>query len=377
MLNTSEEIILIDIEKEVQQAYMDYSMSVIVRRALPDVRDGLKPVHRRIIYAMYKLGNYSNKNYKKSARIVGDVIGKYHPHGENSVYDAIVRMSQSFSLRYPLIKGQGNFGSIDGDPAAAMRYTEIKMSKISHKFIEDIEKNTVSFLKNYDETENYPAVMPNKFPNLLVNGSSGIAVGMATNIPPHNMNEIINGVMVFLTTSKLDLENLTKQIKGPDFPTGANINGISGIIEAYEKGKGKILIRSSASIEFNNSSKKSSIIISDLPYQVNKTKLIEKIISLAKEKKILGIHEIRDESNKEGLRIVIDIKKGNIPEIILNNLYKKTQLESIFSINMLALVKGQPKLLNLKELIQYFVFHRREVIYKRRRNIVTKMMNQC
>ena len=365
MSNMSEEIILINIEQEVQQAYLDYSMSVIIRRALPDARDGLKPVHRRILYAMYKLGNYSNKNYKKSARIVGDVIGKYHPHGENAVYDAIVRMAQNFSLRYPLIKGQGNFGSIDGDPAAAMRYTEIKMSKISHKFVEDIEKNTVEFLKNYDETEEYPSVMPNKFPNLIINGSSGIAVGMATNIPPHNLSEIIKGTLFLIKNPDAETKNLIKIIPGPDFPTGANINGLSGIYDAYKTGKGKILIRSTVDIEQNSISKKQAIIIKELPYQTNKTKLIEKIIDLFKEKKIVGISEIRDESNKEGLRIVIEMKKNVMPEIILNNLYKKTQLESVFSINMLALVKQSPKLLSLKDMIQYFIFHRREVIYKK------------
>ena len=365
MSNFSKEIIPIEIEQEIQQAYLDYAMSVIIRRALPDVRDGLKPVHRRILYAMYKLGNYWNKNYKKSARIVGDVIGKYHPHGENSVYDAIVRMAQNFSLRYKLIDGQGNFGSIDGDPPAAMRYTEIRMSKISHEIIEDIEKDTVHFLKNYDDTEEYPSIMPAKIPNLLINGSSGIAVGMVTNIPPHNIKEVINGILSFIKNPQITITNLINIIPGPDFPTGASINGLSGIVSAYNKGKGKILVRGKAIIEYNKYLKKKCIEISELPYQINKTNLIEKIIDLIKNKKIIGINEIRDESNKEGMSIIIEIKKNAIPEIILNNLYKKTQLASFFNVNMIALVKNQPKLLNLKQLIEYFVFHRREIVYKK------------
>ncbi|NIG99075.1 MAG: DNA gyrase subunit A [Buchnera aphidicola (Periphyllus acericola)] len=361
----AKKIIKVKIEKELKNSYLDYAMSVIIGRALPDVRDGLKPVHRRILFAMYILNNKWNKPYKKSARIVGDVIGKYHPHGDTAVYDSIVRMAQFFSLRYMLIDGQGNFGSIDGDSPAAMRYTEIRMSKIAHTFLNDLDKKTVKFIKNYDGSEKIPEILPAEIPNLLINGSSGIAVGMATNIPPHNLNETINACLKYLNNPKISLNNLMKYIPGPDFPTYGIINGKSGIKTAYKTGKGKIYIRARIKIENNIKTKKKSIIIYQLPYQTNKSKLIKKIANLVKEKKIEGISALRDESDKDGMRIVIEIKKEFLSEIILNKLYLLTSLQISFGINMVALYQGQPKLMNLKDIIQSFIIHRKEIVTKR------------
>ncbi|MGK2897010.1 MAG: DNA topoisomerase (ATP-hydrolyzing) subunit A [Candidatus Makana argininalis] len=361
--NKNEKIILI--EEELKKSYLDYAMSVIVGRALPDVRDGLKPVHRRILFAMYILKNFYNKNYKKSARIVGDVIGKYHPHGDSAVYDSIVRMAQSFSLRYKLIEGQGNFGSIDGDSAAAMRYTEIKMSKISHELISEIEKNTVDFYLNYDGTHKIPNILPSKIPNLLINGSSGIAVGMATNIPSHNISEIIDGCLAYIKNENITLKELMKYIPGPDFPTYAIIKGQEGIKKAYKTGYGKIYIKSRAKIKKNGKHGRECIIINEIPYQVNKSKLIKQISNLIKYKKIEGISNIRDESDKDGMRIVIEIKKFNITSIILKKLFLNTQLQISFGINMVALCNGQPKLLSLKKMIYYFIKHRKEIIIRR------------
>jgi len=354
----------VNIEDELKQSYLDYAMSVIVGRALPDVRDGLKPVHRRVLFAMNELNNDWNKPYKKSARVVGDVIGKYHPHGDSAVYDTIVRMAQDFSLRYPLVDGQGNFGSIDGDSAAAMRYTEIRMKKLAHDLLADLEKETVDFVPNYDGTEQIPAVLPTRVPNLLINGSSGIAVGMATNIPPHNLKEVINGCLAFIDNNDITIDELMEIIPGPDFPTGATINGRAGIVQAYRTGRGRIYVRAKADIERNDKANKETIIITEIPYQLNKTRLIEKIAELVKEKKIEGISELRDESTKD-IRVVIELKRGEIGEVILNNLYAQTQMESVFGINVVALVDGQPKTLNLKELLQYFVRHRREVVTRR------------
>ncbi|MDP0562129.1 MAG: DNA gyrase subunit A [Candidatus Endonucleobacter sp. (ex Gigantidas childressi)] len=365
MTDIGKEILLVNIEDELKKSYLDYAMSVIVGRALPDVRDGLKPVHRRVLFAMSELGNDWNKPYKKSARIVGDVIGKYHPHGDSAVYDTIVRMAQPFSLRYMLVDGQGNFGSIDGDSAAAMRYTEIRMDKISHQLLADLDKETVDFVPNYDGTEQIPAVMPTRIPNLLVNGSSGIAVGMATNIPPHNLREVIGGCLALLDDETLTIENLMEYIPGPDFPTAAIINGRAGILQAYRTGRGRIYIRARASIETNEKKNKSTIIIAELPYQVNKARLIEKIAELVKEKKIEGISELRDESDKDGMRVVIELRRGENAEVVLNNLYSQTQMESVFGINVVALIDGQPKLLNLKQLIEAFIRHRREVVTRR------------
>ncbi|CAL4319750.1 DNA topoisomerase (ATP-hydrolyzing) subunit A [Buchnera aphidicola] len=355
----------VDIEKELKTSYLDYAMSVIVGRALPDVRDGLKPVHRRILFAMKILNNYWNKPYKKSARVVGDVIGKYHPHGDSAVYEAIVRMAQPFSLRYTLIEGQGNFGSIDGDAAAAMRYTEIRMSKIAHEILEDLDKNTVEFLTNYDETEKIPEVLPTKIPNLLINGSSGIAVGMATNIPPHNLNEVINACLAYIDNNDITLKELMNYIPGPDFPTSGIISGYQGIENAYRTGKGKIYIRAQHKIETQIKNKRESIIIYELPYQVNKSLLIEKIAELVKEKKIEGIHALRDESDKDGMRIVIEIKKDTIKEILLNQLYVLTQMQISFGINMVALYHGQPKLMSLKNILKCFILHRENIITRR------------
>ncbi|WP_343190420.1 DNA topoisomerase (ATP-hydrolyzing) subunit A [Buchnera aphidicola (Mollitrichosiphum nigrofasciatum)] len=364
MKEIAKEIKNISIEEELKNSYLDYAMSVIVGRALPDVQDGLKPVHRRILYAMKILGNNSEKSYKKSARIVGDVIGKYHPHGDSAVYEAIVRMAQTFSLRYTLIEGQGNFGSIDGDSAAAMRYTEIRMSKISNELMKDLEKNTVKFIPNYDNTEKIPEILPSRIPNLLINGASGIAVGMATNIPPHNLKEIINGFLKYIENKNISLKKLMKYIPGPDFPTFGIINGTEGIKKAYKTGRGKILIRARSKIE-HNLHKKKSIIIYELPYQVNKSKLIKKIAELIKEKKIEGINNLRDESDKDGMRIVIEIKKNNIPEIILNKLYLMTQLQISFGINMVALYKGRPKILSLKKILKAFYRHRIKIVTNR------------
>ena len=361
----AKEILPVNIEDELKQSYLAYAMSVIVGRALPDVRDGLKPVHRRALFAMHELGNDWNKAYKKSARVVGDVIGKYHPHGDSAVYETIVRMAQPFSLRYMLVDGQGNFGSVDGDSAAAMRYTEIRMTKIAHALIEDLEKDTVDFIPNYDETEHVPVVMPTRIPNLLVNGSSGIAVGMATNIPPHNLTEVVKGCLAMIENPDITVDELMEYIPGPDFPTGAIINGRAGIIEAYRTGRGRIRIRAKADIEVNEKTKRETIIITEIPYQLNKARLIERIAELVKEKKLEGISELRDESDKDGMRIVIEIKRADVGEVVLNNLFAQTQLQSVFGINVVALVDGQPKILNLQQLIQAFLRHRREVVTRR------------
>ncbi|MGV8844087.1 MAG: DNA gyrase subunit A [Pseudomonas sp.] len=362
----AKEIIPVNIEDELKQSYLDYAMSVIVGRALPDARDGLKPVHRRVLFAMSELGNDWNKAYKKSARVVGDVIGKYHPHGDTAVYDTIVRMAQPFSLRYLLVDGQGNFGSVDGDNAAAMRYTEVRMTKLAHELLADLHKETVDWVPNYDGTEMIPAVMPTRVPNLLVNGSSGIAVGMATNIPPHNLTEVINGCLALIDNAELTIDELMEFIPGPDFPTAAIINGRAGIIEAYRTGRGRIHIRARATIEdIDKVGGRQQIIVTELPYQLNKARLIEKIAELVKEKKLEGITELRDESDKDGMRIVIELRRGEVPEVILNNLYSQTQMQSVFGINVVALIDGQPKILNLKEMLEAFVLHRREVVTRR------------
>lgn len=365
MSDLAREITPINIEEELKNSYLDYAMSVIVGRALPDVRDGLKPVHRRVLFAMNVLGNDWNKAYKKSARVVGDVIGKYHPHGDSAVYDTIVRMAQPFSLRYMLVDGQGNFGSVDGDSAAAMRYTEIRMSKIAHELLADLDKDTVDFVPNYDGTEQIPAVMPTRVPNLLINGSSGIAVGMATNIPPHNLSEVIDGCLAYIDDENITVEALMAHIPGPDFPTAAIINGRRGIEEAYRTGRGKISIRARAEVEADAKSGRETIIVHEIPYQVNKARLIEKIAELVKEKRVEGISALRDESDKDGMRIVIEIKRDAVGEVVLNNLYSLTQLQVSFGINMVALHQGQPKLLNLKDILQAFVRHRREVVTRR------------
>ncbi|MBV7297662.1 DNA topoisomerase (ATP-hydrolyzing) subunit A [Enterovibrio paralichthyis] len=364
MSDLAKEITPVNIEEELKSSYLDYAMSVIVGRALPDVRDGLKPVHRRVLYAMNVLGNDWNKAYKKSARVVGDVIGKYHPHGDSAVYDTIVRMAQPFSLRYMLVDGQGNFGSIDGDSAAAMRYTEVRMAKIAHELLADLDKETVDFVPNYDGTEQIPEVMPTRIPNLLVNGSSGIAVGMATNIPPHNLTEVVNGCLAYIENEDITIEELMTHIPGPDFPTAAMINGRKGIEDAYRTGRGKIYLRSKAEIEVEKNGKE-TIIVSEIPYQVNKARLIEKIAELVKDKKIEGISALRDESDKDGMRIVIECKRDAVGEVILNNLYAQTQLQTSFGINMVALDNNQPRLFNLKDMLKCFVNHRREVVTRR------------
>ena len=361
----AQEVLPINIEDELKQSYMDYAMSVIVGRALPDVRDGLKPVHRRVLFAMNELNNDWNKAYKKSARVVGDVIGKYHPHGDSAVYDTIVRMAQTFSLRYPLVDGQGNFGSIDGDSAAAMRYTEIRMTKLAHSLLADLEKETVDFAENYDGTEHIPVVLPTRVPNLLVNGSAGIAVGMATNIPPHNMREVVAGCLALLDNPEISVDELIRYIPGPDFPTGAIITGRAGIIQAYRTGRGRIYVRAKAEVVTDESKGKDTIIIHEIPYQLNKARLLERIAELVKEKKIEGITELRDESDKDGLRVVIELRRGEVGDVVLNNLYAQTQLQSVVGINMVALVDGQPKVLNLKEIIEAFIRHRREVVTRR------------
>ncbi len=365
MTDLANNIAPVNIEDELKTSYLDYAMSVIVGRALPDVRDGLKPVHRRVLFAMNVLGNDWNKPYKKSARVVGDVIGKYHPHGDTAVYDTIVRMAQPFSLRYMLVDGQGNFGSVDGDSAAAMRYTEIRMSKIAHSILADLDKETVDFVPNYDGTEHIPAVMPTRIPNLLVNGTSGIAVGMATNIPPHNLTEVINGCLALISDSELTLDQLLEYIPGPDFPTAGIISGRAGIEEAYRTGRGKIKIRARAEIEVDDKSGKETIIVHELPYQVNKARLIEKMAELVKDKRLEGISALRDESDKDGMRMVIEIKRGEVGEVVLNNLYKLTQMQVSFGLNMVALTEGQPKLFNLKEMLEAFILHRREVVTRR------------
>ncbi|MBU0656525.1 MAG: DNA gyrase subunit A [Gammaproteobacteria bacterium] len=365
MATFAKEILPVNLEDEMRQSYLAYSMSVIVGRALPDVRDGLKPVHRRVLFAMSELGNDWNKPYKKSARIVGDVIGKYHPHGDTAVYDTAVRMAQPFSLRYMLIDGQGNFGSVDGDSPAAMRYTEIRMSKIAHELQLDIDKETVDFVPNYDGNEKEPSVFPTRIPNLLVNGSSGIAVGMATNIPPHNLTETVNACLALLADPDLDIGDLMEYLPGPDFPTSGIINGARGIREAYHTGKGRIYVRARANVEVDERTSRETIIVTELPYQVNKARLLEKIAELVKEKKLEGISELRDESDKDGMRMVIELKRGESGEVILNNLYKQTQMQSVFGINMVALVDGQPRLLNLKEVLEAFLRHRREIVTRR------------
>ena len=365
MSDLAKQIVPVNIEDELKTSYLDYAMSVIVGRALPDVRDGLKPVHRRVLFAMDVLGNDWNKAYKKSARVVGDVIGKYHPHGDTAVYDTIVRMAQPFSLRYMLIDGQGNFGSVDGDSAAAMRYTEIRMSKIAHSILADLDKETVDFVPNYDGTEHIPVVMPTRVPNLLVNGTSGIAVGMATNIPPHNLTEVINACLALIENSELTFEEILEHIPGPDFPTAGIISGRAGIEEAYRTGRGKIKIRARASIDVHETTGKETIIVHELPYQVNKARLIEKMAELVKDKRLEGISALRDESDKDGMRMVIEIKRGEVGEVVLNNLYKLTQMQVSFGLNMVALTNGQPKIFNIKEMLEAFVLHRREVVTRR------------
>ncbi len=361
----AKETLPISLEDEMRRSYLDYAMSVIVGRALPDVRDGLKPVHRRVLFAMHELSNDWNKAYKKSARIVGDVIGKYHPHGDTAVYDTIVRMAQDFSLRYMLVDGQGNFGSVDGDNAAAMRYTEVRMARIGHQLLEDLEKETVDFGPNYDGSENEPLVLPARIPNLLINGSAGIAVGMATNIPPHNLNEVIAGCLALLANPALSIDDLIEYIPAPDFPTAALIYGIMGVREGYRTGRGRVVMRGRTHFEDMEKGNRQAIIIDEIPYQVNKKTLIEKVAELVNEKKIEGISDIRDESDKSGMRVVIELKRGEVAEVILNNLYKQTQLQDTFGMNMVALVDGQPRLLNLKQMLECFLAHRREVVTRR------------
>lgn len=365
MGDLAREVLPVNIEDELKQSYLDYAMSVIVGRALPDARDGLKPVHRRVLFAMNELSNDWNKPYKKSARVVGDVIGKYHPHGDSAVYDTIVRMAQDFSMRYMLVDGQGNFGSVDGDSAAAMRYTEIRMAKIAHELLADLDKETVDYVDNYDGTERIPAVLPTRVPNLLVNGASGIAVGMATNIPPHNLAEVVRGCMALIENPDISIEELMEFIPGPDFPTGGIINGRAGILQAYRTGRGRIYVRAKHHIEDHPKNGRPMLVITEIPYQLNKARLIEKIAELVKEKKIEGISELRDESDKDGMRIVIELRRGEIADVIINNLFAQTQLQSVFGINMVALVDGQPKLLDLKSALESFVRHRREVVTRR------------
>lgn len=363
----SSKLEVVSLEKEMRQSYLDYAMSVIIGRAIPDIKDGLKPVHRRTLYAMYDVGNVWNKPYKKSARIVGDVIGKYHPHGEMAVYDTLVRMAQDFSLRYPLVDGQGNFGSIDGDPPAAMRYTEVRMRKVTQELLADIEKDTVNFVPNYDGSLQMPDVLPAKLPNLLINGSSGIAVGMATNIPPHNLGEIIDGIIYLIKHPKANLEKIMEFVVGPDFPTGGYILGVEGINSAYQTGKGIISLRARAMIERGRKTERDRIVITEIPYQLNKGRLLENIADLVNDKKLGGIADIRDESDREGMRIVIEIRKGEFPEVILNNLYKHTALQTSFGIIMLAIVEKQPKVLGLVDMMRYFISHRQDVVRRRTR----------
>ncbi|HEX5638020.1 MAG TPA: DNA gyrase subunit A, partial [Gammaproteobacteria bacterium] len=365
MAEFAKEIFPVNLEDEMRQSYLDYAMSVIVGRALPDVRDGLKPVHRRVLYAMSELGNDWNKAYKKSARIVGDVIGKYHPHGDTAVYDTMVRMAQPFSMRYMLVDGQGNFGSVDGDSPAAMRYTEVRMAKIAHEMLHDLDKETVDWDANYDGSEKEPTVFPARIPNLLVNGSAGIAVGMATNIPPHNLTEVVNACLALIDNPQISIESLMDHLPGPDLPTAAFINGVKGIREAYRTGRGRMYMRARAEVVEENKQGKQTILVHELPYQVNKARLIERIAELVKEKKIEGITEIRDESDKDGMRIVIELRRGEVGEVVLNNLYLQTSMQTVFGINMVALVDGQPRLLNLKQILEAFVRHRREVVTRR------------
>jgi DNA gyrase subunit A len=365
MAELAKEVLQVNLEDEMRKSYLDYAMSVIVGRALPDVRDGLKPVHRRVLFAMSVLGNDWNKPYKKSARVVGDVIGKYHPHGDSAVYDTIVRMAQPFAMRYMLVDGQGNFGSVDGDAAAAMRYTEIRMSKLAHELLADIDKETVDFTPNYDESEQEPQVLPARVPNLLVNGSAGIAVGMATNIPPHNLGEVVNAAIALIDKPDASVQELMHYLPGPDFPTAGIVNGADGIHDAYHTGRGRIYLRARTEIETNESSGKQALIVNELPYQVNKARLLEKIAELVKAKKLDGITELRDESDKDGMRVVIELRRGEVPEVVLNNLFKHTAMQSVFGINMVALVQGQPKLLNLRDVLDAFIGHRREVVTRR------------
>lgn len=365
MAELAREVLQVNLEDEMRQSYLDYAMSVIVGRALPDVRDGLKPVHRRVLFAMHELGNDHNKPYKKSARVVGDVIGKYHPHGDTAVYDTIVRMAQPFSMRYMLVDGQGNFGSIDGDSPAAMRYTEVRMDRLAHEMLADIDKQTVNFIPNYDESENEPVVLPTRVPNLLVNGASGIAVGMATNIPPHNLREVIDALLALVEQPDLDIEGIMGHLPGPDFPTAGVINGVAGIHEAYRTGRGRIYIRARSHVETDEGSNRSRIVVTELPYQVNKARLLEKIADLVRAKRLEGISELRDESDKDGMRMVVELKRGEVAEVVLNNLYQLTPLQTVFGINMVALVDGQPKLLNIQQMLQAFLAHRREVVTRR------------
>jgi len=365
MSEFAKEVLPVNLEDEMRQSYLDYAMSVIVGRALPDVRDGLKPVHRRVLFAMSELGNDWNKPYKKSARIVGDVIGKYHPHGDTAVYDTIVRMAQPFSMRYMLVDGQGNFGSVDGDSPAAMRYTEVRMAKIAHTMLDDLDKETVDFVPNYDDTEKEPSVLPARIPNLLINGSAGIAVGMATNVPPHNLTEVIDACVAIVDNPAITIDQLMGHLPGPDFPTAGLINGASGIHEAYHTGRGRIYMRARTEVETDQSNGKQTIVVNELPYQVNKARLIEKIAELVKDKKLEGITELRDESDKDGMRIVIELRRGEMAEVVLNNLFQQTAMQSVFGINMVALVDGRPRLLNLKQLLEFFIRHRREVVTRR------------
>ena len=365
MTQFAKETLPVSLEEEMRRSYLDYAMSVIVGRALPDARDGLKPVHRRVLYAMSELNNDWNRPYKKSARIVGDVIGKYHPHGDQSVYDTIVRMAQDFSMRHMLVDGQGNFGSVDGDNAAAMRYTEIRLAKIAHEMLADIDKETVDFAPNYDGSEKEPTVLPARLPNLLVNGSAGIAVGMATNIPPHNLNEIIDACLHLLQRPEATIEELMEIVPAPDFPTAGIIYGLNGVREGYRTGRGKVIMRAKCHFEDIGKGDRQSIIVDEIPYQVNKKTLLERIAELVHEKKIDGISHIQDESDKSGMRVVIELKRGEVPEVVLNNLYKQTQLQDTFGINMVALIDGQPRLCNLKQLMEIFLEHRREVVTRR------------
>ena len=365
MEQAAKETLPISLEDEMRRSYLDYAMSVIVGRALPDVRDGLKPVHRRVLFAMYELNNDWNRAYKKSARIVGDVIGKYHPHGDSAVYDTIVRMAQDFSLRYMLVDGQGNFGSVDGDNAAAMRYTEIRLRKIAHELLADLDKETVDFGPNYDGSEKEPLILPAKVPNLLINGSSGIAVGMATNIPPHNLDEVVTACLHVLHNPECTIDELIEIVPAPDFPTAGIIYGVQGVREGYRTGRGRVVMRAKTHFEDIDKGARQAIIVDELPYQVNKKNLLERIAELVNEKKVEGISDLRDESDKSGMRVVIELKRGEVPEVVLNNLYKSTQLQDNFGMNMVALVDNQPRLLNLKQMLEYFLQHRREVVTRR------------
>ena len=365
MSDIAREIVPVSLEDEMRQSYLDYAMSVIVGRALPDVRDGLKPVHRRVLHAMRELGNDYNRAYKKSARVVGDVIGKYHPHGDVAVYDTIVRMAQPFSMRYLLVDGQGNFGSVDGDAPAAMRYTEVRMSRLAHELLADIDKETVDFVPNYDESEQEPSVLPTRVPNLLVNGASGIAVGMATNIPPHNLTEIVNACLALIDDPSISLAGLMQHVPGPDFPTAGIINGAQEIVTAYKTGRGRLSIRARAEFEDLDDRGRQAIVVTELPYQVNKARLLERIAELVRNKEIEGISELRDESDKDGMRVVIELKRGEVAEIVLNNLYAQTPMETVFGINMVALADGQPRLMSLRDMLEAFLRHRREVVTRR------------